>query len=433
MVLGLVLFARFGYAQEPGAPAPIPSPLSLPQALELFERRGFDLLLADAAVSSAEGDAQIASAFPNPAVAGGAGHTWSYDPNRCETAGCSNTPWGASLTDQGLVADLLIGKRRLRSDVAQSALRAARLQRDDAARTLGALLEEQWVQAVVAGALVRTAEQAAAASAQTAQLVDLRWKAGDVSEADAARAETAKLEADQGVDAARQQLAETKASLAFLLGDRSGAPSFDLPAELPDCVPPPELRDATSDDLLARARERRPDVAAAKAELESAQSGLSLAERARIPDVALTASYQREGTGNEALTPPTAVFGISVPLPLFYRGQGEVTKAEANLRAQRIASDKIDAQIASDVNQAYAAWQSARSRVERMQSRMLERSRRALDLVDYQYKRGAASLLELLDAQRTWVATQANYEQNVGDWWISLYQLEAATGETPRT
>ena len=68
-----------------------------------------------------------------------------------------------------------------------------------------------------------------------------------------------------------------------------------------------------------------------------------------------------------------------------------------------------------------------------MESVTLARARRALDLVDYQYRRGAASLLELLDAQRTFVSTQAEYQQNVGDWWLSLYQLEAATGKEPRS
>jgi cobalt-zinc-cadmium efflux system outer membrane protein len=68
-----------------------------------------------------------------------------------------------------------------------------------------------------------------------------------------------------------------------------------------------------------------------------------------------------------------------------------------------------------------------------MESTTLSRARRAFDLVDYQYRRGAASLLELLDAQRTFVSTQAEYQQNVGDWWLALYQLEAATGKEPHS
>jgi cobalt-zinc-cadmium efflux system outer membrane protein len=64
-----------------------------------------------------------------------------------------------------------------------------------------------------------------------------------------------------------------------------------------------------------------------------------------------------------------------------------------------------------------------------MESRLLERARRARDLVDYQYKKGAASLLELLDAQRTFVAINAEYYQDVSDYWTAFYQLEEAVGQ----
>ena len=430
-LLGIPL--HVAWAQEPNEPPPIPSPLSLDAALQRMEERGFDLLTADAAVRSAEGDKTIASAFPNPAVSGGGGHTFHYDPNQCVSSGCSATLWEGSLSDQGLLADLVIGKRRLRAQVAEAALDAARLERKDALRTLRALVEQAWVETVVAGALVRTAEQAAQASAQTSDLVTLRWHAGDVSEADAARAETAKLELDQAVDAARQQLAQSKASLAFLLGDRSAKPVFEVDPALPACVAPPELRDATPEDLLARARAQRQDLAAADAALASANAGVALAERSRIPDIAVVGSYSQEGSGNEALQPPTASLALQLPIPLFYQGAGEVEKARANLDAQRIARARLDTQLAADVATSFAAWQSAQSRVTRMESVTLARARRALDLVDYQYRRGAASLLELLDAQRTFVSTQAEYQQNVGDWWLSLYQLEAATGKEPRS
>jgi len=427
------VFVRPARADEPAEPPPIPSPLTLDVALQRMEERGFDLLAADAAVRSAEGDRQIAGAFPNPALSGVGGHTFHYDPNQCESSGCSSTLWGGGVSDQGLIADLFIGKRRLRAQVADAALDAARLERKDALRTLRALVEQAWVETVVAGALVRTAEEAAEASAKTADLVNLRWHAGDVSEADAARADTAKLELDQAVDAAKQQLAQSKASLAFLLGDRSGRVDFEVAPQLPACVAPPDLAGVTTDDLVARARAQRQDLAAANAALASADAGVALAERSRIPDIALSGTYSQEGTGNEALQPPTASLGVTLPIPVFYQGGGEVEKAKANLDAQRIARARLDAQLASDVAQSWAAWQSAQSRVSRMESTTLARARRALDLVDYQYRRGAASLLELLDAQRTFVSTQAEYQQNVGDWWLSLYQLEAATGGEPRS
>src|SRR5215475_1047329 len=131
-------------ADEEAVTSAIPSPLSMPDALRLFRERGFDLLLADSSVASAQGDLKIARAFPNPLVGGGGGYTWKYNPGKCESGGCSRHPWNANLSDQGLLFDLLIGKRRLKVDVAQQALEAVRLSRADANRVLTAMLKQQY-------------------------------------------------------------------------------------------------------------------------------------------------------------------------------------------------------------------------------------------------------------------------------------------------
>ncbi|HTO54126.1 MAG TPA: TolC family protein [Myxococcota bacterium] len=419
-------------ADEPAPPpAPSAAKLSLQDALARMRERGFDVLTADAAVRAAEGDAMTASAFPNPLVSGGGGHTFHYDPNQCAQSGCSATQWSGSLSDQGLLADLLIGKRRLRAQVADAALAATRLQRDDAIRTLSALVAKAWVDTAVAGALERTAQDAAHSASEISKLVDLRWHAGDVSEADAARAETAKLEAEQAVDAAHENLAQAKAALGFLLGEREATPDFEVESQLPPCVAPADYAAASQAELLERARAGRQDLAAAKEAVSSADLGVSLAKRQRIPDIALGGSYVQEGTGNSAIQPPTAALALTVPIPIFYQGEGEVAHAQAVLDAQHIALSRLDAQIASDVASSFASWQSAQSRVSRMESTTLARAQRAEELVDYQYRRGAASLLELLDAQRTFTTTQAEYRQNVGDWWSALYQLETTTGKEP--
>jgi len=397
--------------------------------VQIFHERGFDLLLADAAVASAEGDLAIARAFPNPAVSGATGTTWGgYDPGKCETSGCSRQPWNATVSDQGLLVDLVVGKRRLKTDAARAALRAARLSRADADRTLTAVLKQQYVQTALAEAVLGFAREAAESAAQTADLVALRFRAGDVSEADSARADTEKLSALQAVDAAQHELVEAKRSLAFLLGARGADVDFEVDPQLPSGSPPPALAGATVDALVAEARQKRPDLAAIQLQVASAEASVALARRQRFPDIALNAGYAQEGRGQQAIQPPTATFGISTTLPLLYRNDGEIAKAEASLRAQELARAKLDAQIARDVTSAFAAFESAASRSQRMETQLLDRARRARDLVDYQFKKGAASLLELLDAQRTFVATNAEYYQNMSDYWNAIYELEEAVG-----
>jgi cobalt-zinc-cadmium efflux system outer membrane protein len=385
-------------------------------------------LIADAAVASARGDLRIATAFQNPAVSGGAGPVFTYNPNLCDVPGCSNVSVAGNISDQGLLFDQVIGKRRLRIRSAKAALEAARLSRNDAERTLAFQLKQQFAQGAVSALALDFARETAAKTAQTFQLIELRYKAGAVSEADVARAETDSLEAQQAVNTAEQALAQAKANLVFLIGVRSPIQDFDLDTSALRFEVPEALQLATPESLLSQALQHRPDLAAQVAQVESSSANLSLAMRQRIPDISVGAAYAAEGYGQQSVSPPAVVFSLSFTLPLLYQYQGEIAKAAADLRAQTVRRDKIEAQVGSDVATAFATFQAARSRVERMEGRLLDRARRARDLVEFQYKKGAASLLELLDAERTFIATNVEYRQNLADYWTAVFQLEQAIG-----
>src|SRR5215470_4879572 len=124
--------------------------------------------------------------------------------------------------------DQQVGKRNLNIDVAQQARAASMLSRADAERTLIGLVKQQYTQAVLARLLLDVARETAKNQAATFNLVNTRLHSGDASEADAARAETAKLEAEQAVDLAIQQVETARAQLAFLLAVRDVLPAFEV-------------------------------------------------------------------------------------------------------------------------------------------------------------------------------------------------------------
>src|SRR5438477_9703001 len=394
-------------------------------AVRIFRERGFDLLIAEAQIAAAEGDATAAGALANPQLSASAGRSFDYDPRACP--GCSATAWSIGLTDPSALSDLISGKRGLRVEVARAALAAAKRSRDDALRTL--LLTVR--QAVLDGALQQSqlalARELAESTERTRALDEKRLRSGAVSEAELARAEVAALQAQQGVDLAEQASSAARLQIAFLLGVRDPAPEeFIIDLALFDRALPEA---GPSIDVLGReALENRPDLLADSAQEARAEAALALARRQRIPDVALSAQYAQEGSGQNALQPPTLTFGVQLPLPIFYRQRGEIARAEADLRAQRVAREKLRAQVLSDVRQATAAVDANRRLVQRLRTRMLGRARRVRDLVQVQYEKGAASLLELLDAQRTWALTYAEYLKDVHDFWLSLFRLDAVVG-----
>jgi outer membrane protein, heavy metal efflux system len=404
----------------------IPTKLSFEEALRIFRSNGLDLLIAEAAVDSARADRRIASAIANPAVSVSRGKSSGFDPSLC--AGCSDVLWTAGVSDQGALADSLVGKRRLRIEVADAALSAARLSRADAERTLVFLLKQQYVTASLGKASLDFARQTSEAAAQTLHLVRIRYEAGAVSEADVARANTVKLEADQGADQADQSARQERATLAFLLGVRRQAPDFEVEDEFLEASVPAELSTSTEDDLLEAALDQRPDLRAAEAQKSRAASSVALARRERFPDLDLSLEYSKEGTGQSALQPPTTSVGLSLTVPVFYRSQGAIAKAEADLTTQELQTARTQAQVVADVKSALAAFTGARRRAERMESSLLDQAQRARDLVRIQYERGAASLLELIDAQRTLTATHIEHIQNLVDFWTAVFQVEEAVG-----
>jgi cobalt-zinc-cadmium efflux system outer membrane protein len=291
----------------------------------------------------------------------------------------------------------------------------------------------QFLQLLLAQDALRFAREVAAASAHTLDLTKVRYEEGAINEADLARVEVTKLEADQAVDQAIQAVRDARAQLAFLLGVRGRIP--ELVAKEPELerfAVPPGLAAPSVDALLAVAREGRPDLAAALRQRDRAETALALARRQRVPDVSLSFNYLQQGTTPASTTPPTFTFGVSIPLPLLYQQQGEIRRAEADLSSQSLAAAKVEAQVAADVDGALADWQSAGNLARRMEGGLLERARRARDLVEIQYRKGAASLLELLDAQRTFIAISAEYRQDLGAYWTAVFRLEQAVGRSLR-
>jgi cobalt-zinc-cadmium efflux system outer membrane protein len=302
---------------------------------------------------------------------------------------------------------------------ARAALAATKGSRADVERTLELTVKQQVLQAELAKQSLVYANQAQTLAGDTLRIVQIRYKAGAVSQADVARASVQKLEADQASDLAQQTFDVARAGLAFLLGYRETPADLDVADDLMQGGRLESLP-YTKESLLATALARRPDLQAARFQIERAQSSMALAKRLRLPDLFPSLQYSRE-------SPPTFAFGVSLAPPLLYRYGGEVAKAEADLRSQELTAQKIEAQVGADVSSAFAAFTGARSRAERARTDLLAASGRARDLVRLQYEKGAASLFEFLDAQRTFLAAQNESLQALDDYWTAVFQLEQAT------
>jgi cobalt-zinc-cadmium efflux system outer membrane protein len=182
------------------------------------------------------------------------------------------------------------------------------------------------------------------------------------------------------------------------------------------------------DGLLDLARRQRPDLAAAKLSQDRAEAGVRSSQRLRFPDIALSAGVSGQGSYGNAITPPTFSFALTLVPPVFNRFAGEIVKAKADLVTQSAQLAKTEAQVLNDVQSAFTQFKSAKSRVERAERELLERAKRTRDLVQVQYQKGAASLLEYLDAQRVFIATKLDYQNDLADYWQAVILIGEAVG-----
>ncbi|MGH7327742.1 MAG: TolC family protein, partial [Polyangiaceae bacterium] len=321
--------APAAYAQSapppPPAPAPLvepppiaeptPQPISLDDAIKIFHARGFDLLIADAQVKSAEADLASAGYVPNPSLQFIYGRVVDPTYNDSLAGGQSSNSYTVGVSDQAALFDTVFGKRGLRKDVARAALAAAKMSKVDAYRTLDFTLKQTYITLAASQAALDFSKQVQVATTKTLDLQMLRYPKV-INEGELARFETTKLEADQSVDEAEQNLQYARVALAFLLGDRGATPAYAADPNVFKFAVPPRIGSASLDDLERQAIAMRPDVQAQLRQEERAQASIDLAKRQRVPDIALSAQYSQTGTGVSSVSPPMVSVGITAPIPL---------------------------------------------------------------------------------------------------------------------
>ncbi len=412
----------------PAVATPRTEALSLADALVVLRERSVDLRLSATTVSAAAGDARAARAIANPGISANVAKSFI-----CPAEGChwlAPWGWGAGLSDSNATVDALSGKRGFRVRAGEAGLEAAEAARDDAERLLVLDVAQQYVQTLVLQESVLAASDSQRAAEQLVSLTQVRFRSGAVSEADLLKVETDALEAAQALDGASLAWATARQTLATLLGVPEDARTLRLLE--PTLLSAPEADPASIASLpqfLANAEAARPDLREAAARVARADASAALTRRQRFPDIGLSIQYVQQGTDATAITPPTLTFGLTSTLPLFDQLQGPIARAEADANGAQLQLERARQRVRAEVASAWDVAATARRLVQRMDSGLFARAERVRNLVRYQYEKGAASLLELIDAERTFRAIRLERLQDLGAYWSAVLRLKASVGE----
>jgi cobalt-zinc-cadmium efflux system outer membrane protein len=232
--------------------------------------------------------------------------------------------------------------------------------------------------------------ESAAALRRQAEIAAHRYHAGDLSKSDQGRIEIA---ADQDELGAQSEVAAAK-SAVVALESLLGNPDPDGSTELSDSLS--QLSQAAAPGLEDMALSDRPDIAAAEAGVEQAETNLKLQRRERVPDVTVSLQFER----NPPAQPDTIGVGLSLPLPLWNQYTGEILGAQAARNQAEAHLDSVRVQAAADVSAARVAYREARDRARRYEQSLVPKSAEVTKSVVYAYEKGGAALIDLLDAQR---------------------------------
>jgi len=175
-------------------------------------------------------------------------------------------------------------------------------------------------------------------------------------------------------------------------------------------------------DLEQAALANRPDIRAAEAARERARADFNLARANASWDFTPQIEYQRIGNDN------TIGLGISVPLRIFDRNQGEIARTRAEIDRADAQRDAAVVQTLTEVSAALAVIASERDKLRLLGDVYLPKAQQARDTVEFAYRRGGVSLLDFLDAQRTYRETALEQLRALGNYLVAIDQLEAAVG-----
>jgi len=209
----------------------------------------------------------------------------------------------------------------------------------------------------------------------------------------------------------------------MLLNDRTPVEQFDVsgPFDFSRQIAP-------LDEVRQEALDARPDLRAALQSVEKAKTDHRLAVANGSTDPTFSGWYTYNPSFNNPNDHQTLGAGISIPLRIFDRNQGEKLRTQLDIDRSAKLAEATRAQVFSDVDSAYATLTSTVTLLQPYKDRYLEMASRVRDTIAFSYEHGAASLLDFLNAQAEYRTVQVNYLNLVASYMNAANQLNLAAG-----
>src|ERR1700746_1017094 len=425
-ILAVLTSASAQEALPPANPTPVPAVASAAQnppasaritlddALRLALQHNHALLALRSTILQNQAQEITANLRPNPTLAWDAQFLPIFQPDNFNNDYLNNTAQfdiGASyLFERGK-------KRQHRLAAARDATTVVRSQVSDSERQLQFNVAQQFINVLLAESSLEFAKQDLDSFQKTVDISEARRRAGDMSEGDLLKIKLQLLQFQTDVSGAQLARIQALAGLRQFLGFESIPDDYDVTGDL-DYRP----QNASLTDLKVLASRSRPDLLAAQESVTAARSQEALARANGKQDLTAGLSYSHTAGVS------SATVAFSIPLAVFNRNQGEIARTGYAITQAQEPFTETTQQVSTDVVDAYENLRTNDQIVQLYRGGYVDQAKQSRDISEYAYRRGAASLLDFLDAERTYRANQLAYRQSLANYMLALEQLRQAIG-----
>jgi outer membrane protein, heavy metal efflux system len=406
----------FVFAGVLAAQSPPPDKVTITQAVQEAIDRNLGLLAERYNLSVAEAKIVTARLRPNPVFSAGLDYI-DFMRNWVPASNSGPTEWNAR-TDFVLERG---GKREARISVAENSRDVAKLNLLNTTRGLVLDVQNAFIDVLQAKDNVALARENLTAFQGIVTVNQTRVAAGDLSKVELVRTQVAALQFQSALRQAESKLRIATNKLQLLIGRVVPSPTFDVVGDMQRQAPPLELPQLTTQALQAR-----PDVLALRRDQARSQAELRSQMAQGKVDYTVGTEYHRQFHNGNASS--LGVF-FQAPIPVFNRNQGEIERARQEMAQAEARVKALEASVESDVRNAWLQYTTSRDLLDSIERGLLTQAKDVRDTMEYSYRRGEASLVEFLDAQRAFNDARQSYNDARADFARSLYTIESVAGQ----
>lgn len=373
---------------------------------------------AQGIIEQQRGQQTLAGAYPNPTISGNSGRGEIRDVGR---ASIRESLAKESLTEYNATIGQPLewpGMRAARQRAADAGVATANAGLSEARLNLVAQVKVAFYDLLLAQQDAALARQNLDTVDGVARIVKARVKSGEAPQFEAIKAEVEVLKARQQLARADNSVRINRVVVDTYTGGVLG-PSYSVNGEFVS-IP----KGMHIDPLMTRMLSQHPTIQRLLQLVEQSDWKIEFERQSRMPTVTVNGSYWRE-IGREAWQG-----GFSVPIPTWYRRQGEIASALGIKRREEAELLRARNDLVRAVYQHYQDTQTTAELIEVFDKGLLKQAQEALRLAQFSFQQGASSLLDVFDAQRVQRQIQMEYAQARYELSVSLTRLERAVGGT---